>query len=357
MSLFNHPEYRSHEQVSFITDDTTGLKAIIAIHNTQLGPAVGGCRMFPYVSDDDALTDVLRLSRGMTYKSALAGLPFGGGKSVIMGDPRHQKTPAMMRAMGAAVEQLGGRYIIAEDSGTSPTDLRLVAENTRHVSGIEDNINGGDPSPSTAYGVFLGIKNGLKCVFGSEDLRNRRIAIQGLGHVGFHLAALLRQAGAQVLGSDIHQPNMARATRELGVIEVPHEDILSVECDVLAPCALGGVINKRSIPSIRASVIAGAANNQLEQDDDDELLLQRGITYCPDFAINAGGIIEVFHQRQGSTSAIRKAALEHIGVITQQILEQSRSTQRPPQEVAIAMAAEKLRTPAHQPAAEILKVS
>lgn len=342
MTVFNHSEFNHHEQVIFANDSRSGLRAIIAIHDTRLGPAVGGCRMFPYANDQDALTDALRLSRGMTYKSALAGLPFGGGKSVIIGDPRHDKTPDLMRAMGDAVERLGGAYVIAEDSGTSPEDMRYVAERTGHVSGVEDNSHGGDPSPATAYGVFLGIKAGVQHAYSSDDLTGLRVAIQGLGHVGYHLARHLKQAGAIVLGSDLHQPNVERAQRDFDVIPVDADSIISTDCDVFAPCAMGAVLSAHSIPQLRARVVAGAANNQLANDHDDERLLDHGVVYCPDFAINAGGIIEVYHQRQNSADTLRKAALTRIGDTVAALLSRAAATGEATQKVAVAMAEERL---------------
>jgi leucine dehydrogenase len=349
MTVFNHREFNHHEQVIFANDARTGLRALIAIHDTRLGPAVGGCRMYPYAQDDDAINDVLRLSRGMTYKSALAGLPFGGGKSVIIGDPRHDKSPELMRAMGGAVERLGGNYVIAEDSGTSPRDMRYIAERTRHVSGVEDNSHGGDPSPATAYAVFLGIKAGIKHAYGSEELIGLRVAIQGLGHVGYHLARHLQQAGATVLGSDLHRPNVERAQRDFGLIPVAVDEILTASCDVFAPCAMGAILSAHTIPQLRARVVAGAANNQLAHDDDDERLLDRGIVYCPDFAINAGGIVEVYHQHKNSTDTLRKAALMHIGDTVTNILNRATASGQATQRVAIAMAEERLSQAAKPP--------
>ena len=312
MNFFQHPDYKNHEQVVFASDPASGLRAIIAIHNTALGSAVGGCRMYPYANEALALTDALRLSSGMTYKAALANLPFGGGKSVIMGDPRHDKSPALMRAMGRAVNRLGGRYILAEDSGTGPEDMRHAAEETSFVAGVEDNQHGGDPSPMTALGVFLSIKQAVDFVYHTEDLRGLRVAVQGLGHVGYHLAMLLHEAGATLYGADLHQPNLDRAVANFGLVPVSGETILKTECDVLAPCALGGILNARSIPEIRTQIIAGAANNQLGTTEDDLRLMEAGIVYCPDFAINAGGIIEVYHQGLDSSPTTRQQAIEVI---------------------------------------------
>ena len=268
MSKFTAQDSAEHETVITTKDADSGLTAIIAIHNTQLGPAVGGCRMFPYAQEAQALRDALRLSRGMTYKSALAGLPFGGGKSVILGDPHREKTPALLRAMGAFVDTLAGRYIIAEDSGTCPDDMRVVAETTRHVTGINAQKRE-DPSPATAHGVFLGIIAGIRQVFGTECLAGRSVAIQGLGHVGYHLAKNLTNAGAKVYGSDINVDNLRRAKNDLGLTAVSPDEILFQPCDVLAPCAMGAVLDESSIAKLRTRIIAGAANNQLATAEDD----------------------------------------------------------------------------------------
>ncbi len=344
MTIFNHTEFKQHEQVVFARDEATGLRAIIAIHDTRLGAAVGGCRMFPYAKDEDALTDVLRLSRGMTYKSALAGLPFGGGKSVIIGDPRHDKTPELMRAMGRAVDRLGGAYVIAEDSGTSPQDIRYAAEATQYVSGLEDNAHGGDPSPATAYGVFLGLKAGVAHALGGDSLNGVRVAVQGLGHVGYHLVRHLTDAGATVFGSDIHAPNLERAARDFGLVPLTPDEIMNIECDVFSPCALGAVLNAHSIPRLKARVVAGAANNQLAKDEDDDRLLDCGITYCPDFAINAGGIVEVYQQGLKSSDNVRRAALEVIGKTISDILKRSGETGVASQKVAVDLAETRLRS-------------
>lgn len=357
MSIFKHPEFRGHEQVVFAHDMKTGLRAIIAIHDTRLGPAVGGCRMFPYSNDDDALTDVLRLSRGMTYKSALAGVPFGGGKSVIMGDPRHEKTPELMAAMGAAVDRLGGHYVIAEDSGTSPIDIRHASTRTPYVTGLEDNALGGDPSPHTARGVFLGIQAGVKQAYGKGDLSGLRVAVQGLGHVGYHLAQLLIESGATVLGADIQEPNLRRAAKFLGVLPVAIDDIVYADCDVFAPCAMGAILNAQTINGLKARVVAGAANNQLATPEDDDRLRDRGILYCPDFAINAGGVIEIYHQKLNSADAVRWAANNEIGKTVERILNQSAETGRGTEQVAIAMAKERLDGVSGDSDAELLRDS
>ena len=342
MCVFDHVEFHGHEQVVFAHDEVTGLKAIIAVHNTTLGAAVGGCRMYPYTSDEAALTDALRLSRGMTYKSAMAGLPLGGGKSVIIGDPRHEKTPALMQAMGRAVERLAGAYVVAEDSGTTPADMREMAKYSSHVAGLEDNAHGGDPSPATAWGLFLAIKTGARHQFGSDELRGKRIAVQGLGHVGLHLVRHLSEAGAEVFGCDIHAPNVERAVADYGITAVPTYKIMGIDCDILAPCALGGVLNNETIPQLKAKVIAGAANNQLATPEDDDRLADRGILYCPDFAINSGGIIEVHHQRLASPTSVRKSALANIANTLDAVLLRAREGNMPTQRAAIKMVDEML---------------
>ncbi len=342
MSVYDHVEFHGHEQVVYAHDEATGLKAIIAVHNTALGAAVGGCRMFPYTSDEAALTDVLRLSRGMTYKSAMAGLPFGGGKSVIIGDPRHEKTADLMQAMGRAVDRLGGAYVIAEDSGTSPADMREMATTTQHVTGVEDNAHGGDPSPATAYGVFVSLLTGARHQFGSDDLNGKRVAVQGLGHVGLHLVRHLTEAGAQVYGCDIHAPNVERAVADYGITAVPTDKILGIDCDILAPCALGGILNNETIPHLKAKVIAGAANNQLGKAEDDDRLLDRGILYCPDFAINSGGVIEIHHQHLGSPEAVREAALNKIADTLDGVINRAKGANIGTQTAAIKMVDEML---------------
>ncbi len=343
MSVFSHPEFDGHEQVAFRHDQASGLRAIIAVHDTRLGPGLGGCRMWPYVSDDEALTDVLRLSRGMTYKAALAGLPQGGGKSVILGDPRHDKTPALMRAMGRFVDSLGGRYIVAEDSGTSVPDIRLMAEMTHHVGGLADSASiaagrTGDPSPATALGVFIGIQAAVRAALGRDDLHGLRIAIQGVGNVGYRLARHLHEAGARLWVTDLHQPAVDRAVAEFGATPVAMAAIHALDVDVFAPCALGAVLNERSIPKIKARVIAGAANNQLAKPRDGLRLLEHGLLYAPDYVINAGGIIDIHYEGPGYDAAVVHAHLQRIGTTLSEIFTRSFATQRPTGEIADAMA-------------------
>lgn len=343
MSVFSAPAFDQHELVTFGADKGTGLLAIIAVHDTTLGPAVGGCRMFPYASNEEALHDVLRLSRGMTYKSALAGLPMGGGKSVIIGDSRRDKTPALMHAMGDFVHSQGGRYVAAEDSGTGVADIRLMAERTPHVSGMNDNEFGGDPSPSTAYGVFLGIRTAVRHRLGVASCAGLKVAVQGLGHVGYYLARHLRDDGATVYGADLNEANLRRAVDELGVLAVAVDEIMGLEVDILAPCAMGAVLNDRSIASLRAGIVAGAANNQLATTEDSARLQDHGILYCPDFLINAGGIIDVHHQRLGSEDDVKRSHVERIEQTLSAVLLRADATRRPTHDIAEELAREQLR--------------
>jgi leucine dehydrogenase len=340
MSVLSAPAYDGHELVSFTADHDSGLRAIIAVHDTTLGPGVGGCRMYPYANDDEALHDVLRLSRGMSYKSALAGLPMGGGKSVIIGNPHTDKTPALLEAMGDFINSQGGRYIAAEDSGTSVEDIRVMAGRTPYVSGLDDNAYGGDPSPNTALGVFLGMRRAVAHRLGTDSMQGLRVAIQGLGHVGYHLARHLRDAGATVYGADVMRANINRAVAELGVIEVPVEQILSTEVDILAPCAMGAILNRQSIEQVRAGIIAGAANNQLATHEDGAVLQDRGILYCPDFLINAGGIIDVHHQRIGSSEAVKQAHIHKIEQTLTEVLVRADQSRCQTQEIAEEFARE-----------------
>jgi leucine dehydrogenase len=340
MSVLSAPAFDNHELVSFCTDKHSGLRAIIAVHDSTLGPAMGGCRMFPYPNDEAALHDVLRLSRGMTYKSALAGLPFGGGKSVILGNPHTDKTRALMEAMGDFVNSQSGRYIAAEDSGTGVDDIRIMKRRTPWVSGLVDNGHGGDPSPSTALGVYLGIRTALRHRLGSPDTTGLSIAIQGLGNVGYHLARLLIADGAIVYGADVNAANLERAVQQAGVIAVDSSDILALEVDVVAPCAMGAVWDDASISKLRAGIVCGAANNQLAADSDGAHLQDRGVLYCPDFLVNAGGIIDVHHQRAGSGEAIRRAHIERIETTLTEVLQRADQQHRETHVIAEELAVE-----------------
>lgn len=302
MELFQQMAGMGHERVLFCSDPEVGLQAIIAVHSTVLGPGLGGVRMWPYASLDEALTDVLRLSRGMTYKAAAAGLNLGGGKAVILGDPKKHKSEALFRSFGQYVESLGGLYITAEDVGTDMEDMEVILTETRWVTGVSPaQGGGGDPSPVTAFGTLQGLKAAVRWHFGDAALAGRSVAIQGLGSVGYYLAKYLKDEGAKVFGADIDGDATARAHEELGVEIVPADEILTVDCDVLAPCALGATLNDQSIPRLRCKIVAGAANNQLAQEERDGAALNaRGILYAPDFVINAGGLINVYNELLGN---------------------------------------------------------
>ncbi|MEQ1440176.1 Glu/Leu/Phe/Val dehydrogenase dimerization domain-containing protein [Fontimonas sp. SYSU GA230001] len=348
MAVFQHPEFDHHESVSYFHDERSGLRALIAVHNTNLGKGLGGCRMWPYASEDEALTDVLRLSRGMTYKAALAGLPQGGGKSVIIGDPRKDKTPELMRAMGRAVDRLNGSYVVAEDSGTNVADIRLMAEVTRHVGGLADERaqaegRTGDPSPATALGVFIGIQAAVRYRFQRDDLRGLRVAVQGLGNVGYRLCKHLHEAGAQLWVTDLYAPAVERCVQEFGAKPVAMDQIMALDVDVFAPCALGAILDDASIPQLRARIVAGAANNQLARPQHDRALMERGILYAPDYCINAGGIIDIFYEGPGYDWATVEAHLRRIGTTLTAIFERSKAEGRPTGAIADRMAEERFR--------------
>ena len=296
MPVFSHAENYNHEQVVFCRDDDSGLKAIIAIHDTTLGPALGGCRFYPYPSEADALRDVLRLSRGMTYKAACAGLNLGGGKAVIIGNPREDKSEALLRSFGQFVNSLGGRYITAEDSGTSVSDMDFISMETEHVCGVSMFAGGsGDPSPVTAWGVFHGIRAACNEVFGTPDVKGRKVAIQGVGNVGIHLIKYLHDAGATTVITDINEARVQQLSSEYGCEVVGIHDIYAVQADVFAPCALGAILNDKTIPTLKVPIVAGGSNNQLENmPRHGAMLREREILYAPDYVINAGGLINVY---------------------------------------------------------------
>ena len=344
MDLFQMRDFDAHEQVTFGYDAASGLRAIVAIHSTALGPAAGGCRMWPYADFSDAVSDALRLSRGMSYKNAMAELPFGGGKAVIIGDSR-EKTRQRMEAFGRFVDSLGGRYITAEDVGTTTLDMEHVASATPFVSGLvhEAGEAGGDPGPKTALGVFLGLKAAVQFRLGRSSLEGLKVAVQGLGGVGYPLCRLLAAEGVSLCVADARPAAVQRVCREFAAREVPPEAIVSQDVDVLAPCALGAVFDSRSIPTVRARVIAGAANNQLAHEEDGEALMRAGILYAPDYVINAGGIINVAHEYRGDASAAQvKVEIERIPGRLTEIFERARREGRPTSAIADEMARERL---------------
>ncbi|WP_347266596.1 Glu/Leu/Phe/Val dehydrogenase dimerization domain-containing protein [Paracoccus sp. (in: a-proteobacteria)] len=315
--LFDHLEFDNHETVSFARDKASGLTAIIAVHSTRLGPALGGCRLRAYASTDAALTDVLRLSRGMSYKNALAGLPLGGGKSVIIAEPR-AKTPALLRAFGEAVDRLGGRYITAEDSNTTPADMQIIATATRHVRNM--GFGAGDsPSPVTARGTFLGIQAVLAHI--GQGLDGAVISIEGLGAVGMDLARQLHEAGAQLVVADVDAARTDEAARRYGARMVPVGASHRVKADCFAPCALGAGLNARTIPELAARTVAGAANNQLETPEDGQRLRARGVVYAPDYVVNAGGVMSIPLPGETLTLAERMARTEVIPATIRKVLD------------------------------------
>lgn len=290
MAVFNSMETHGYEQVVFNYDKVSGLRSIIAIHDTTLGPSLGGARMWPYKSEEEALTDALRLARGMTYKSAAMGLNLGGGKAVIIGDPRKDKTEEIFRAFGKFVNTLGGRYITAEDVGTTTDDMEIIKSATDHVVGLAG--TSGNPSPITAFGTFRAMEACVREVFGNESLAGRKVAVQGVGNVGYFLTERLLEAGAQVYAADIFPEKVQKAV-ELGARAVSPEDIFDLDCDIFAPCALGGVINDETVERLKAKIVCGSANNQLLEERHAMALANHNILYAPDFVANGGGVINV----------------------------------------------------------------
>ncbi len=299
--LFGKLQTYEHEQIVVCSEPNMGLKAIIAIHDTTLGPALGGVRMWPYENEEEAIRDVLRLSRGMTYKAAISGLNLGGGKAVIIGDPRKEKNEALFRAFGRYVDSLGGRYITAEDVGIEVQDMEWVRMETKYVSGLPKAIGGsGDPSPVTAYGVYKGMKACAQKAYGSDSLEGKRISIQGAGHVSSHLARFLSKEGAELFICDIYEDKVNSLAEEVGAEVVDPDDIYGLDVDIFSPCALGGVVNDDTIDHFKCDIIAGAANNVLEEEESHgQMLLDKNILYAPDYVINAGGLINVASELQG----------------------------------------------------------
>lgn len=299
MGVFDKIRDDNYEQIIFCNDTKVGLKAIIAIHSSALGPATGGCRMWNYRSEDEALTDVLRLSKGMTYKAAISNLSLGGGKSIIMGD-LSQKSPELLRRYGDFIESLKGLYITAKDVGIDSNDLKIVKSRTPHILGIAgESGSSGDPSPVTAWGVYNGMKACAEKAFGSSKLSGLKIALQGLGAVNFYLAKHLHQEGAKLIGCDINKDAVDRAQKELGMEIINPDQIYETACDIFSPGALGAILNGQTIGKLKCKVIAGGANNQLATEQDGEELVRRGLIYAPDYAINAGGLINISHERGG----------------------------------------------------------
>ena len=337
MAAFENAAFDAHERVVFCHDAGSGLHAIIAIHSTALGPAAGGCRLWRYANDDDALTDVLRLSQGMSYKNAMAGLEFGGGKAVIMKSDSFDGSPALFEKFGDCVEELQGRYVTAEDVGMSVAIMEMIARRTKYVSGLPLKAGraGGDPSPKTAFGIFRGIEAAVRHRRNGADVAVLTVAVQGVGNVGYHLCRYLHEAGASLVVADIDADKVARVVQEFSARTVSFERILDQQADVIAPCALGAVFNEQNIPQIGAEIIAGGANNQLTTDEDGLRLKKAGILYAPDYVINAGGIINVACEYYGNASdADVDEMVEAIGPRLTQIFEESERTGEPTNAIA-----------------------
>ncbi len=297
LEIFDYLEKYDYEQLVFCQDRNSGLKAIISIHDTTLGPALGGTRIWDYKSEEDAIVDALRLSKGMTYKNAAAGLNLGGGKAVIIGDPTKIKSEELFRSFGRYIEGLGGRYITAEDMNTTTQDMALINDETDYVVGLEG--KSGNPSPVTAFGVYRGILAAANEVFGSDDLTGKVVAVQGLGSVGYAVCEHLVNAGAKLFVTDIRKESIERAVNNLGVTAVSPDEIYNVECDIFTPCAMGAVINDFTVEQLKCKIVAGSANNQLAEEKHGEILREKGILYVPDFVINSGGVINVYEELLG----------------------------------------------------------
>lgn len=321
--IFSQLSLHDHEQVVFCQDAHTGLKAIIAIHNTVLGPGLGGTRIWNYATEADAVNDVLRLSRGMTYKAAISGLNLGGAKAVIIGDARNIKTEALMRKFGRFVENLNGKYITAEDVNTTTRDMEYVNMETEHVVGLPESMGGGgDPSPVTAYGVYMGLKASAKQVWGTDSLSGKKVAVQGIGKVGGHLLEHLHKEGAKLFITDINEEMLAKYAKDFGATVVKGDEIYGLDVDIFAPCALGAILNTENIGKLKCRVIAGAANNQLADENvHGPMLVEKGIVYAPDFLINAGGLINVYQEHIGYNRETAFRNTEHIYEVTTQILK------------------------------------
>ncbi|HLB27674.1 MAG TPA: Glu/Leu/Phe/Val dehydrogenase dimerization domain-containing protein [Dehalococcoidales bacterium] len=338
MKIIDYMKKHGHEQLAFCSDPQVGLNAVIAIHDTTLGPALGGARMWPYQSEDEAILDVLRLSRAMTYKASVAGLNLGGGKAVIIGDPLKDKSAGLFRSLGKFIESLGGRYITTEDVGTTVSDMQQIAAETKHVTGLPLAWGAsGDPSPMTGFGIYQGMKACAKEVFGSVSLKGKTVAIQGFGKVGSYLAGHLRDEGVKMIVADVNEQATKRAKEEFGAVIVGVNEILSADCDIFAPCALGAVLNQRTIPKLKCKIVAGGANNQLEEDEDGDRLLRLGILYAPDYVINGGGIINLSLELTGYNAEAARTQVAEIYNTLEKVITLAKAKQ-----ISTARAADKL---------------
>jgi leucine dehydrogenase len=344
LGVFDAVATEGHEQVLYGYDKVSGLKAIIAIHSTALGPALGGTRFFPYQSESDALHDVLRLSRGMTYKAAAAGLDLGGGKAVIIGDPRRDRSERLFRAYGRIVDSLQGRYITAEDVGTTSADMDIVRRETQWAMGSSVALGGsGDPSPVTARGLFAASRAVAQQLWGDSDLTGRRFAVQGVGKVGSAFVRLLVEARAEVMVTDAYEPAIDSAVENFDVKRVEQDEIYEVDCDIFSPCALGSGLNETTIPKLNCRAVVGSANNQLATSEDASRLAERGILYAPDFVVNAGGLINVYDELQGYSKTRALHRVDAIFEATLRILDKSEQHGINPNEAAIMVANERIK--------------
>ncbi|APC48351.1 branched-chain amino acid dehydrogenase [Virgibacillus halodenitrificans] len=343
MEIFTYMEKYDYEQLVFCQDKSSGLKAIIAIHDTTLGPALGGTRMWTYSSEEEAIEDALRLAKGMTYKNAAAGLNLGGGKTVIIGDPKKDKNPEMFRAFGRYIQGLNGRYITAEDVGTTVQDMDLIHMETDFVTGISAEAgSSGNPSPVTAYGVYKGMKAAAKEAFNDDSLEGKTIAVQGVGNVAYALCEYLHKEGAKLIVTDINKGAVERAVEAFNATAVDPEDIYDVDCDIYAPCALGATVNDDTIPRIKAKVIAGSANNQLKSSEHGDIIFEKGIVYAPDYVINSGGVINVADELVGYNEERALKKVETIYDSLQKVFEISRRDHIPSYLAADRMAEERI---------------
>lgn len=339
MRIFDHPDFAGHEQVVAAGDRETGLRAFIAVHNTARGPALGGCRIWPYASEAEALTDVLRLSRGMTYKGAMADLPFGGGKMVVIANPDSGKTPQLLHSIGIAIERLRGRYITGEDVGTTADDMAQIARATGKIFGLPVTMGGsGDPSGSTAFGCYVGIKACVAYSLGGDGLSGLKVAVQGLGNVGWRLCELLSEAGAELVVADVRRNLAAWAVERFGARAVAPEEIHAADVEVFAPCALGGVLSDETLPRLKATIVAGAANNQLARPGVATALREQGILYAPDYVINAGGMIQLAGEHCRYEAGELERRLRAIGDTLCQVFDLSTEQGISTEEAAVQLA-------------------
>jgi leucine dehydrogenase len=325
--IFSQLEAFGHQKVVFCNDPDSGLKAIIAIHDTTLGPALGGTRMWAYKTEADALNDVLRLSKAMTYKASVAGLNLGGGKAVIIGDSRRQKTEALLRKFGRFIKNLNGEFITAEDVGTNPRDMEYIRMETQHVTGVPESMGGsGDPSPIAALGVFMGIKAAVKELYGTDTLTGKTIIVQGIGHVGENLVKLLRDEKAKVYVSDINEELLGHVAKKYGAEAISNNSIFDIDADIYSPCAMGAIINTQTIKKLKCGIIAGSANNQLDDEHmHGQMLLEKGILFAPDYVINAGGLINCYSELMGFSKKRTLQLTENIYDATRTVLKLSKA--------------------------------